>query len=110
MVVKERVAALTGAIEKFCDQNWAIRCRKSRAEPGRRLRLRVKGGDSLGQGRRNYPLPEIGTIDCYPSIDLAAVKQVSNSALRLSPQTEGDAAGNRLVHLQSGRNCSPRIC
>jgi len=77
----EGVRALTDAVKMFHDQSWVTHCRKCR-RPKTGTSARTEEGDSLGRGRRT-PLPEIGTIDYFPSIDLVAVKQVSNSALRL---------------------------
>ena len=50
--------------------------------PGDQQPRRGWGTNSPARGRGN-PLPEIGTIDYFPSIDLVAANQVSNSAPRL---------------------------
>ena len=101
----EGARALNDAVKMFHDQSWVTQCRKCRP-----LKTRTSAGtrkrDSLGRGRKS-PLPEIGTIDYFPSIDLVEVNQVSNLALRLW-QTWGDAAGILLL-LQSWRNCRPRM-
>ena len=66
------------AIRKSCDQPCVPRMPPvTAARPG----TTSEGeGDSRGRGQGN-PLQEIGTIDCFPSIDWVGVKQVLNAAL-----------------------------
>ena len=80
----EGVAGLPDAIKKCRDQSWDILVPPPELAAERPEGRRRGGGrtNSLARGRGN-PLPEIGTIDYFPSIDSVAAKQVSNSAPRL---------------------------